>query len=368
MGYPTGELSVDLRAIVENWQIIRNQLSRDVRCGAVVKANAYGLGVDRIAPKIYQAGCREFFVSNLKEAQQLKSLVASDANIYVLTGCNAGAEREFIKRGYIPVIVSFEMLERWAKAAESHEHARAVLKVNTGMGRMGIEPEEFETLMDHVDLLRKAKIEFLMSHFACADEQCHPLNQIQVDRFNRMKRKMHDLGVSVKATLANSAGIFWGDSAHGDVVRPGIALYGGNPGQGVNPMKPVVSLYLPIIQVRRLPAGECVGYGATKCFDQVRDIAVVAGGYADGIMRCLSNKGWGYLNGMKVPLVGRVSMDTTMFDVTEVVAARGSIDEGAAIEVLGEHVTVDELAAAASTISYEILTSLGSRYQRCYID
>ncbi len=367
MGYPTGELSVDLRAIVENWRIIRSQLNDRVQCGAVVKANAYGLGVDRIAPKIYQAGCRDFFVSNLKEAQQLKSLIATDANIYVLTGCNPGAEQEFLKRNFIPVIVSYEMLLRWASVAEKHQGARAVLKLNTGMGRMGIEPEEFDALLDNLPLIQKAKVECLMSHFACADEKNHPLTQVQIERFESMKKKLKDRGVEFKTSFANSAGVFLGAAVHGDVVRPGIALYGGNPGQDDNPMKSVVGLQLPIIQVRKLPAGESVGYGATKSFDTERYIAVASGGYADGIMRSLSNRGWGFLAGHKVPIVGRVSMDSTLFDVTNVVLSQRLV-EGAAIEILGEHVSVDELAAAASTISYEILTSFGARYQRSYID
>lgn len=367
MAYPTGELTVDLRAIADNWRYLNRQLPEGTACAAVVKANAYGLGVDRIAPKIYAAGCRHFFVANLKEAMQLQSLVGLDADIFVLTGCNPGAESEFIRRNLIPVIVSYSMLKRWAEIAKNEERARAVLKVNTGMGRLGIEPVEFDLLLSDAELLRNARFEYLMSHLACADDQSNPLNAIQLQRFHEMKDALHGHGVKVKTTLANSAGIFLGDRAQGDLVRPGIALYGGNPGKSKNPMQRVVGLSLPIIQVRLLPAGEAVGYGATRTFEEERYIAVVSGGYADGIMRCLSNKGWGHLFGCKVPIVGRISMDSTMFDVTDV-AREGNIEKASAIEFLGDNILIDDVAAAADTISYEILTSLGSRYERCYLD
>lgn len=367
MAYPTGELSVDLRAIADNWRYIKNEIHPDVSCGAVVKANAYGLGVDRIAPKIYQAGCRDFFVSNFKEAMQLKALVGSDAQIFVLTGCNAGAENDFVSRGLIPVLVSLDMLRRWASVVQGNPAASAVLKVNTGMGRLGIEMAEFDQIVNEKNVLVQARIDCVMSHFSCADESDHPLNEQQLARFVYLKQALVKIGLDVKGSLSNSAGVFLGERAHHEIVRPGIALYGGNPGLPDNPMHPVVGLRLPIIQVRRLPAGECVGYGATKCFDNERFIATVSGGYADGIMRSLSNRGWGVVQGHRVPIVGRVSMDSTLFDVTEVVK-QGALEAGASIEILGPNVSVDDLADAAATISYELLTSFGSRYQRCYLD
>ena len=278
-----------------------------------------------------------------------------------------GAEKEFISRNIIPVIVSTAMLRRWAACVVDHPQAEAALKINTGMGRLGLEPAEFEALLDEIELLKAANISWLMSHFACADEPDHSLNKIQIARFHAMTEALRERGLPVRTSLANSAGVFLGQKAQSDLVRPGISLYGGNPGLAKNPMHPVVGLQLPVIQVRELPAGEYVGYGATRHFSSPRKIATVAGGYADGIMRSLSNKGWGWLSGVKVPIVGRVSMDSTMFDITDSPAAN-QLKEGDAIELLGEHVSIDELAEAAGTISYEILTSFGSRYQRCYID
>jgi len=367
MAYPTGELSVDLRAIADNWRFINKQLRGKSECGAVVKANAYGLGVDRIAPKVYQAGCRNFFVTTLKEAIQLRSLIGLDGKVFVLSGCNAGAEQEFIRRKIIPVIVSCDMFQRWAEAAQGQVGADSVLKINTGMGRFGMEEHDVLTLLSNDQVLGNANIAYLMSHLACADDQNHPLNARQMAQFNKIRDLVEKKGIKVKTTLANSAGVFLDGAAHCDIVRPGIALYGGNPGLKKNPMHSVVGLSLPIIQVRKLPAGEYIGYGATKSFDNVRVIAVASGGYADGIMRSLSNRGWGFLGGHRVPVVGRVSMDSTMFDVT-VVAEDGGLRPDSAIEILGKNVSIDDLAEAAGTISYEILTSFGSRYQRCYLE
>ena len=364
MAYPTGELLVDLHAIADNWRIM-DDASAGSETAAVVKANAYGLGVERVAPKIYKAGCRHFFVANLKEAMQLKSLVGLDAAIYVLTGCIAGAESVFVERGLIPVIVSSEMLNRWLAATESVQGVSAVLKVNTGMARMGLEPAEFDELIKTPELFEKAGIKMLMSHLACADEPTHELNVIQKARFDDMLNRLQTAGVEVQATLANSAGIWLNKNMHHDLVRPGIALYGGNPVLAEKPMRSVVGLRLPIIQVRDLPKGEYVGYGATRAFDSPRRIAVAAGGYADGIFRSLSNRGCGWLAGIKVPIVGRISMDSTLFDVTGVDPV--NVLPGQAIELLGEHISIDDLAESAGTISYEVLTSFGARYQRCYV-
>lgn len=367
MAHPTGELTVNLHAIAENWRYMDGQLSENSECGAVVKANAYGLGVDRIAPKLYRVGCRSFFVANLKEAIQLQSLLGRDAKIFVLTGCIAGAESEFINRRIIPVIVSYDMLTRWLKYSKHSEDTVAVLKVNTGMGRFGLDEAEVGELTRQSHIFEQAGIKYLMSHLACADMPSHPLNSLQIRRFEAIKNCLREAGCVFKTTLANSAGVFLGKEAHGDIVRPGIALYGGNPGLVSNPLRHVVGLNLPVIQVRWLPAGESVGYGATKSFTEPRLIAVASGGYADGIMRCLSNRGWGYLAGCKVPIVGRVSMDSTIFDITEAFDACEGAD-ALAIEILGDNVSIDDMAGAAGTISYEILTSLGSRYQRCYIE
>lgn len=367
MAYPTGELTVDLHAITSNWRLLKSKIAEQVECGAVVKANAYGLGVDRIAPRLYAAGCRCFFVANLKEAIHLQSLVGRDTDIFVLSGCIAGAESEFIVRNIIPVIISREMLHRWAAIAALSDTARATLKVDTGMARLGLSSDEFFALVADRDVLREAKITCLMSHLACADERDHPLNAKQIERFRVMHEALTTAGLKVETSLSNSAGIFLNSAAHGDIVRPGIALYGGNAGLPDCPMQPVIGLKLPILQVRHAKAGDTVGYGATKTLVEDRVLATVSGGYADGIMRTLSNRGWGFLAGKKVPIVGRISMDTTIFDITAA-TFETQVVAGMAIQLLGADVTIDDLARAADTISYEILTSLGARYQRAYIE
>ncbi len=368
MAYPTGQLVVDLRAIADNWKIVQSHLKPNTLCGAVVKANAYGLGVERIAPRIYDQGCRHFYVSNLKEAIQLRSLIGLDAKVYVLMGCIEGSESTFVAKSLAPVIVSMDMFWRWAKFLERiGKSSESVLKINTGMTRLGIQEEEFLKLLDTPKNLETASVSSLMSHLACADEPSHELNAQQIDRFDNLLMKSKNAGFDFGATLANSAGVFLGIKAHYDLVRPGIALYGGNAGLSPNPFKPVVKLNLPIIQVRDVKAGESIGYGATCSFETDRRVAVVSGGYADGIFRSLSNTGWGFLGDRRVPIVGRVSMDSTLFDVTKVDLKELS-RPGVSIEILGNNILIDDLAQAAGTIGYEIITSIGARYERCYIE
>ena len=368
MAYPTGELIVDLRAIAENWSFVRSQLSDACACGAVVKANAYGLGVERVAPILYEQGCREFFVANFKEAMQLRSLIGLDAEIYVLAGCNRGAESTFIEKDITPVIVSLEMFQRWLAVCKSGSHnAKSALKINTGMARLGLEDNEYHALLANPESLKRAGVRLLTSHLACSDQLGHELNRLQLQRFSDSLSRLRSHLPDVRASLANSGGVFLGSEFHFDLVRPGVALYGGLAGEHGPSMQGVAGLRLPILQIRKLNAGATVGYGATASFDTPRVIATVAGGYADGVLRSLSNRGFGFYKGCKVPLVGRVSMDSTMFDVTEVFEGE-SAEAGLSIELLGDNVSVDDLAKAADTISYEVLTSLGSRFQRSYFE
>lgn len=373
MAYPTGELSISLHAIVQNWRSIQKFLSVDTVCGAVVKANAYGLGVERIAPVLYEAGCRQFFVANLKEAIQLQSLVGRDVEIFVLSGCIAGAEEEFILRKFIPVIVSIEMLGRWHSVLKKQallnrvDLVQTAVKVNTGMGRLGCAPDELSALLDSSNILQEINITWLMSHLACADESSHPLNGIQLQRFSEIKNQFYKKDIPVRCSFANSDGVFLGEGYHQNLVRPGIALYGGGSHTEDAGLLHVVDLHLPIIQLHKVAPGECVGYGASRCFDKERIVAVVAGGYADGIMRSLGNSGYGWVRGCKVPIVGRISMDSTIFDVTDVENGE-MLKPGDGIELLGGHISINELAQACGTIGYEIITAFGARYQRSYLD
>src|SRR5690606_17954899 len=241
------------------------------------------------------------------------------------------------------------------------------LKLNTGMNRLGIEISDFEALLEQPYILREAGMRWLMSHLACADTPRHTLNSIQLKRFTEMVARIRHEFPDVKASLANSPGIFLSGNTHFDLVRPGIALYGGSPLVDRSiVMKPVVSLHLPVLQVRTLQQGEAVGYGADYIASEPRIVAVVAGGYADGILRSWAASGRGWFNDY-LPVLGRISMDSTIFDITHLSPEQRPA-EGEEIEILGEHLTLDDMAQAAGTISYEIITRLGDRLEKRYIE
>lgn len=377
-----GVLTIDLAAIAHNWKVISYSLGENTSCGAVVKANAYGLGALPVASSLYDAGCRQFFVANVSEAIALRSSLGVLPTIYVLLGFADGEESLCLAHDLVPILTSLVMFERWLAFAKAHDGAsaesgfrniRAGIKVNTGMNRLGVDSSELYSLMSsRPECLAAAGVELVMSHFACADEVPHPLNQQQLTLFTQLVSVWRSSQVlpNVKFSMANSAGVLLHEKSHFDLVRPGIALYGGGTGgepcELAEKLHDVVCLNLPVMQIRQVAAGESVGYGATFCGTSERTIAIVAGGYADGIFRVLSNKMWGYINGVHVPLVGRVSMDSCMFDVTDANISSNT-DESLSVEILGSNASVHALAKAANTISYEVLTSLGSRYERHYI-
>lgn len=376
-----GLLTIDLSAIAHNWKVISQYLDDDTSCGAVVKANAYGLGVLPVASSLYDAGCRQFFVANVSEAIALRSSLGALPTIYVLLGFADGEEGLCVAHDLVPVLTSLLMFERWlvfAKAyrvsvGDDYREVRAGIKVNTGMNRLGVEPSELRYLMlSRPSCLIAAGVELVMSHFACADEEFHPLNQQQLVLFEQLMFVWMSSKILPSAifSMANSAGVLLNKTSHFDLVRPGIALYGGGTGDEpceiAGKLHNVVCLLLPVMQIRQVLVGDSVGYGATFCGASERTIATVAGGYADGVFRTLSNNMWGYINGIRVPLVGRVSMDSCMFDITDAYTSL-SDNELLYVEILGENASIHVLAKAANTISYEILTALGSRYERHYI-
>lgn len=353
-------LEVDLGAIVANWQDLRGRLGR-ADCAAVVKADAYGLGAGIVAPALAAAGAREFFVAHLDEALALRPLLPAEAAIFVLNGLPAGAEADCAEQGILPVLNSLGQISAWAAEARRRDQALpAAIQLDSGMSRMGLPAVELDRLAADPARLDGIVPRLVMSHLACAEQRDHPMNRAQLDRFNTARRQLP----SAPASLANSSGIFLGDDFHLDLARPGAALYGLNPiaGGAPNPMRPVLRLLGRITQTREIAAGDVVGYGATWTAPGKRRIATVAVGYADGYTRGLSGRATALAEGIEVPLVGIVSMDTTTFDVTEAPAAV----EGGFLELIGPNHCVDALAAQAGTIGYEILTSLGRRYARAY--
>lgn len=366
----SGKLIIDLAAIAANWSVVRDRLKPGARAGAVVKADAYGLGVDKVAPALYEAGCRAFFVANLAEARRVQACLPADVRLLVLSGCAPGEEAFFVGTNIHPVLVSYEMALRWLTSLAGRS-SPSVMKVNSGMGRLGLELEELKRVCNQFDI-GAAGCDMLMSHLACADEPEHPLNVEQLNRFNAMLNLFKQSVPEAKASLANSSGVFLSSDYHFDLVRPGFAVYGGNPTPSCeSPVRPVVRVRLPIVQVRRLSAGQAVGYGATYTTPRDSVLLTVAGGYADGLFRSVAGKGCVYFKGTKLPMVGRVSMDSIVVDATSlfvgVADTRELPAEGDFVDLLGDEVGIDALARAAGTIGYEVLTSLGGRYRREYV-
>jgi alanine racemase len=359
-------LGIDLGAIVANWRLLRSRV-KPSECGAVVKADAYGLGAAEVAPALLAAGCRHFFVATLDEGIALRRCLKAansrlDCEIFVFNGAPAVAAPEVQRARLVPVLNSLADVDAWSAFARSRGAlVPAALHIDTGMARLGLPPEEVSQLRDDPARLAGIDLRCIMSHLACADTPEHPLNARQRDDFRAA------LAILPKATasLANSSGIFLGADYWGDLVRPGAALYGVAPVPGQpNPMRGVVRLDGKILQVRQIDTGSTVGYGAAHRAVGKARIATVGVGYADGFMRSLGNRGSGYIGAQRVPLVGRVSMDLITFDVSDVPEPLAR--PGAMIELIGPHHPIDAIAAEAGTIGYEILTALGTRFARVY--
>ena len=346
-------LVVDLDALARNYARLR-ATAAPAECAAVVKADAYGLGVAPVARRLLREGCARFFVATAAEAAELRAL-APAAAIYVLEGARASEVETLAAARATPVLCSLEQVERWSG------RGRALLQIDTGMGRLGLEGREVEELARRPELLAGVEIELVVTHLACADEPEHPLNCTQLAAFERLR---HLLPAS-RVSIGNSAAALTGEAQRGDVVRPGIGLYGGNPFTArANPFEPVVTLTAPIVQIREVDQAQTVGYGATYAVEPPARLAVIGLGYADGYPRALGNRGVVAIAGERAPVVGRVSMDLVCCDVTALPRELARV--GQAVEAIGPTVTLDEVAAAAGTISYETLTRLSPRPRREY--
>lgn len=359
-------LTIDLDAIIANWRQL-SALAAPARCGAVVKADAYGLGADHVVRTLLGVGCREFFVAlvdegiNLREA--LKSEWPAGARVHVLHGPLPGAEATCLSYGLTPVLNSLDQIEGWTRLAQYHGRALpAAIQVDTGMARLGLSPADLDRLQAQPDKLEGITTTFLMSHLVSAEEADNPINRLQLDRFNAARQRLS----LAPACLANSSGIFLGSAFHFDLVRPGAALYGVAPTVGqANPMQPVVQVKAPLIQCRDIASGEGVGYNHTWSAARPSRIATVSVGYADGYLRSAGNRAKLRLNGQDVPVVGRISMDTVTVDVSAV--APDHLVPGALFDVIDDVQDINALAQQAGTNAYEILTSLGARYRREYV-
>lgn len=355
-------LLIDLDAVVQNWRAVAARVA-PAECAAVVKADAYGLGAVPVARALWRAGARTFFVAELEAGVRLRAALP-EARLVVLHGIPAGTEGDLADNGLIPVANTLGDLERWrAKAVALGRTLPVIGHIDTGMNRIGLETAELDRLAaDPAGLLRGLSVQAWMSHLACADHPGNPMSAAQLGRFRAALARLP----KAPASLSNSAGIFHGRDYHFDLVRPGIALHGGNPTPWQdNPMRPVVRLLGRILQVRHVDAPMTVGYDATHRVQGPGTVVGFSIGYADGYPWAASGKGVARIEGYPAPVIGRVSMDLLTVDASAVPPEH--LHEGGWVEVIGPWRSVDQVAQEGGTISYEVLTRLGSRYHRVYL-
>jgi alanine racemase len=360
----TGVLTVDLDALVANWRKLE-KTAVPAECAGVVKANAYGCGVEPVGRALAAAGCKTFFVATLDEARTLRGALPS-AVIYVLDGFFQNSGEAYARIDCRPVIGDLNELAEWdVFCRRSGWRGGAAIHIDTGMNRLGLTIAEAQGILPRINAGDHG-ITLVMSHLVSAEQLNSSLNAKQLTTF----REIASLFSGVPASLSNSSGIFLGAQFQFDVVRPGAALYGVNPTpEADNPMRPVVELKARIVQIRNIERGETVGYGGTWTARRPTRLAIVSAGYADGYFRAASaNDGTRgaevVVAGKRCPVAGRISMDLMAVDVTDLPA--NAARRGHMATLLGEGITVDELAHHFGTIGYEVLTSLGSRYARLY--
>ena len=340
----TATATIDLNAIKQNWQKLRSMSRNDT--AAVVKANAYGLGIKQVAKALYDEGARLFFVATAEEGAELRSILGKIPEIYIFSGHMVGDTELIRNYNLIPLINSIEQLSRQSQLLKEKKFG---VQLDTGMNRLGIEPMEWETVKEFTLSLNPVLI---MSHLACADEPGHKMNTTQLNTFRTLTDK-----INVKKSLAATGGILLGPEYHFDLTRPGIGIY------GCSPMKnclPVLKIEIPVIQIRDIKSGETVGYGNTWTSPSKKRIATISAGYADGIFRVVGQRTKLYFKEIGCPIVGRISMDLIGVDITSL-----NMDPDK-LELINSLQTVDKIAEGAGTIGYEFLTSLGHRYNRKY--
>lgn len=351
-------LTVDLAALAANYRAIRDRaLGADT--AGVIKANGYGLGAREAAETLAAQGCDVFYVARVEEGMGVRR-EQKDASIFVFDGVLPRTEDELVEYELTPVVNSLEQLERWNGYGHRIQRRLACsLHIDTGMRRLGLPEAETARLVDQLSAFDAVEITQVISHLASADVSGSEQSRQQLKRFSEIRKQL-PMG---QASLANSAGIYLGPDYHFDLVRPGIALYGGKPlpeSQEANPMKNVATLEAPIAQLREAEPGETVGYGATYTIDRPTIVATIPVGYADGFLRSSSSRGSVAVAGHMAPIIGRVSMDLITIDVSDVPSQ--VLYPGAPVEMLGEYCRVDDVAAVAGSIPHEFLTNLGHRF------
>ena len=357
MKYSTPSLDINLDAVRHNYNVIKKYCKNSEVCGTV-KASSYGLGGhNKIVNKLIKSGCKRFFVANINEGifirKKFKSII-----INVLNGLNKNEEKIFYKHNLIPVINTIKQLKKWLKFNKNKNKNKLIIHFDTGMCRLGIQEDKINEVIKLKKQLDQYKEVIIMSHLACSGDKRDNYNEIQRLRFEKIKKKLP----GYKYSLAASGGIFLGKKYHYDLVRPGINLYGGNKNFNKQIMH-VVSLRSPIIQINYLEKGETVGYSRTFRAKRKTITATIPMGYADGIGIRLSNKGYVHFNGKKLPMIGRVSMDLIIIDITKL---KNKIKEGDFVSIYDKKFTIDNFANLTGTIPYRIITCISKRYLRNY--
>ncbi|WP_379065645.1 alanine racemase [Mesorhizobium sp. UC22_110] len=353
-------LTIDLGAIRENYRRLKAHLD-GVACAGVVKADGYGLGAVQVANALRKEGCDTFFVAHLWEGIVLRDALGTGPAIFVLHGFLPGSEAQGEAAGLIPVVNSTGQLAAWRNLARQlGKKLPAAIQVDSGMSRIGLAPVEVEALAADPSAFDGIELRLVMSHLACADEPEHGANEAERLQFERLRRMLPPAPLS----FANSSGIFLGKPYHHDLARPGAALYGINPTPGrKNPMQPVIKLEAKVLQTRQISGGAGVGYGHTFHATGPLRTATITLGYADGWHRRTSAAA--FFEGVELPFIGRVSMDSIILDVSAL--PEGRLKEGDLVELIGPFHPLDTVADVAGTIGYEVLTSLGHRFHRRYV-
>jgi alanine racemase len=347
------QLRIDLGALTRNWAFFADK-AHGAHCAAVIKANAYGLGMAPVAKALAEAGCDTYFVAHSFEGRQARQVLGPKPRIFVLNGPSSNEAEMYLEAGLTPVLNSLEHIVWWQTYGQGRP---AAVHLDTGMNRLGLSEDDLDQA---IEPLKSIHLALIMSHLACASDPEHPKNEMQRKAFLAMAAQLPEAPLSLAAT----GGTLLGGGYCLDLVRPGIGLYGGSPFDRHSvALEPVVTLEAPILQLRNVGPGDTVGYGASWQADRRRTIATIALGYADGFLRSGSNKGFAIVAGAVCPIVGRVSMDLLSLDVT---GAGSNAKVGKMAQFLGRAAPLDAQAQALDTISYEILTRLGDRFERTY--
>ncbi len=360
-----GRLTIDLGALHSNYRRM-TELAAPAECAAAVKADAYGLGLEPVSAALWQAGCRTFFVAHLSEAVRLRAAVGSEAVIYVLNGLLPGLAPRYAAIDARPVLCSPDDIAQWRKFCAGAPAPMAAIMIDTGFNRLGLSAVELGALDTDRSLISGIELALVMSHLACADDPDHELNAIQLKRFAATRPIFSDASFC----LSNSGGVMLGKPFQFDMVRTGIALYGGQVrARGANPLAPVVRLDAPVVQIREIDTNDTIGYGASYRFTAPARVALLSIGYGDGLFRGLSatnakTGGKVYFGAQAAPIVGRISMDITAVDISHI--PHENVKRGSWAQIIGPRQSAFELAGDAGTIDYEVFTALGSRYERIY--